>query len=277
MADPIDELGKQIEALTQRLAELSTAADADPAMARSLLTELQQLEEMRREAIAGRFRAKSPADPAPPTSPITAVRAGRPTMPVRERALAALDLLGVPLRGGLVSAAALARTGLPVEPRQLASLRRSERASWESAPDRRPAYVVPALHVRRFDPLRGVVASSAWEPWRRLVGPLSPRADHLRAVIRLVENAEWAHEHSAEIGERYERLLWRLARSVPGVLEDSSFDLTKTMQAAKAELAMVDDEDRKERENSAKRLAELPAVQRLFGAGLSVVRAREAT
>jgi hypothetical protein len=277
MANRVTDLGKQIEALTGRLAQLSNDPGADPAIARSLLAELEQLEEMRRGAIAGHFRARTPADAAPPTSPTSARRAGRPMMPVRERVLAALELLGVPLRGGLVSAAALARTGLPVEPSQLASLRRSERTSWESAPDRRPAYIVPALHVRRFDPLRGLVASSAWEPWRRLVGPLSQRADHLRAIVRLIENAEWARSHSQEIGERYERLLWRLARSVPGVLDAPDFDVEMVKGAANAELAMIDEEDRAEREASAKRLAALPAEQRLFGAGMSVVQMREAT
>jgi hypothetical protein len=274
MADQVTQLGKQIEALTERLAKLSADPGADSAGVQALLVELQQLEEMRREALAGRFRATASSASTPASAQPR--RATRPVVPVRERVLAGLELLGVPLRGGLLSAASLARTGLPVEPSQLASLRRSERASWLSAPDRRPAYIVPALHVRRFDPLRGVVASSAWEPWRRLVGPLSQRADHLRAVIRLVENAEWAHAHSTEIGERYERLLWRLARSVPGVLESPAFDLSVVMSAAKAELALVDDDDRAEREESAKRLAKLPAEQALFGAGMSVVSLREA-
>lgn len=276
MANPISQLTKRIEALTDRLAQLSTDPGADATVVRSALVELQELEEMRREAIASSFRVDASAA-APQTAPSAARRPARPVMPVRERVLAALELLGVPLRGGLVSAASLARTGLPVEPSQLASLRRSERASWESAPDRRPAYIVPALHVRRFDPLRGVVASSAWEPWRRLVGALSPRADHLRAIVRLVENAEWAHEHSTEVGERYERFLWRLARSVPGVLDSPTFDLATAMSAAKAELAMVDKEDREEREAQAKRMAALPAEQQLFGAGMSIVRLKEAT
>jgi hypothetical protein len=276
MADQVTALGKKIEALSERLAKLSADRNADPARVPELLRELEQLEEMRREALVGRFRANA-TNGSEPSAVSKPRRAARPLMPVRERVLAGLELLGVPLRGGLLSAASLARTGLPVEPSQLASLRRSERASWESAPDRRPAYIVPALHVRRFDPLRGIVASSAWEPWRRLVGPLSPRADHLRAIVRLVENTEWAHEHSKDVGQRYEQLLWRLARSVPGVLESPTFDAATAMNAAKAELAMVDDKDRAEREAAAMRLAALTPAQQLFGAGLSVVKAMEAS
>jgi hypothetical protein len=190
--------------------------------------------------------------------------------------LAGLELLGVPARGGLVAVAAVARTGLAVEPRQLASLRRSELASWRSAPDRRPAYVVPALHSRRFEPLRGMVASSGWEPWRRVVGPLSPRADHLRATIRVAENVDWAREHSPDLAARFERLLWRLARSVPSALDETEFDIEKVATAAKAELELLDEEDRPEREAAAERLSRLPAEQQLFGAGLQVVREENA-
>jgi hypothetical protein len=193
-------------------------------------------------------------------------------MPVRERVLTALELLGVPAQGSLLTVAASTRTGLAVEPRQLSSLRRSELASWRAAPDRRPAYVIPALHSRRFEPLRGVVASSAWDLWRRIVGPLSPRADHLRATIRVAEHVAWAGRHSTDLAQRFERLLWRLARSVPGVFEATSFDAEKVVQAATAELALIGEEDRDERMAAAARLAKLPAEQQLFGAGLQIVR-----
>src|SRR5581483_11994497 len=122
MSDRITELGEKIEALTGRLARLSANPASDGDLVRGLLAELGQLEELRREAIGARFSASTPTS----VSAYTQVRpGGRPTMPVRERVLAALELLGVPLRGGLVTAASLARTGLPVEPSQLASLRRS--------------------------------------------------------------------------------------------------------------------------------------------------------
>jgi hypothetical protein len=138
-------------------------------------------------------------------------------------------------------------------------------------------YVVPALHFRRFEPLRGVVASSAWEPWRRIVGPLSPRADHLRATVRVVKNVEWARERSPEVAVRFERLLWRLARSVPSQSDVAQFDIEKIAQAAEAELAPFDEDDRAEREEAATRLVMLPAEQQLFGAGLQVVREENAS
>lgn len=284
MRDSVADLTQQIEELTTRIANTAaTHGESEAGVTRDLLRKLERLERERRNALAHQLGVESEAPKERETWRAVRTRTtqpgrtppGPPVTPVRERVLAGLELLGVPARGGLVSAAAAARTGIPVEARQLASLRRSERASWQSAPDRRPAYVVPALHIRRFDPLRGFVASSAWEEWRRIVGPLSTRADHLRATIRLGDNILWAREHSEDLGERYERLLWRLGRSVPGVLESESFDVEKVIESARAELAILDADDRAERDEAAKRLAKLPAAQRLFGAGLEVAMESE--
>lgn len=283
MAIPgLPELTERIDDLTSRVAQVAEDATAEPGAAQALLDELARLEGKRRRLLkrsVGR-PAESPAVSADTSGDDGAprARAARATsMPVRERVLAALELVGVPARGGLVAVAAAARTGDAVESRQLASLRRSELASWRAAPDRRPSYVVPALHVRRFEPIRGTVASSAWEPWRRIVGPLSPRADHLRATIRVAEHVGWAREHSEEIADRFERLLWRLARSVPGVLEAPEFDVERAVISARAELAMIEEEDRGEREAAAARLEGLAAEQRLFGWGLRVIAGERAS
>jgi hypothetical protein len=281
MAIPgLNELTEKIGALTERVAQVAIDPDADPAAAQTLLAELQRAERDRRRLLKRSVeRASRDAGSADRNGSDRAARSGARSagMPVRERVLAGLELLGVPSRGGLVAVAAAARTGEAVEPRQLASLRRSELASWRSAPDRRPSYVVPALHVRRFEPLRGTLASSAWEPWRRVVGPLSPRADHLRATIRVAEHVMWAREHSEDLADRFERLLWRLARSVPGVLEAPEFEVGGALDAARGELAMVDEEDRGERDAAAVRMEALSPEQRLFGAGLRVISGEAAS
>ena len=273
VVDDVAKLMKRIPALTAQISDLAEAPGDNADQLSVLLRELEQAEaEHLRAMRAVVERAASPGGAgasAPRTPPRSAVRTSE--TPVRERVLAALDLLGVPARGSLVSVAAWTRTGLDVEPRQLASLRRSELASWRSAPDRRPAYVVPALHSRRFEPLRGIVASSVWEPWRRVVGPLSPRADHVRATIRLAENVQWAREQAPDLAERYEQLLWRLAGSVPSTLDDAPFNVDTVVSAARDELAMLDEDDRSERDEAARRLVKLPAEQQLFGAGLHVV------
>lgn len=270
------ELNEGIDELTARIARLGDGP-ADQDEARELLDQLGKLERQRRRALQeGVARGARHADAERSSSSGKQVPVD-PVMPVRERVLAGLELLGVPARGGLVSVAAAARTGLSVEARQLASLRRSELASWRAAPDRRPSYLVPALHARRFEPLRGVVACSAWEPWRRIVGPLSPRADHLRATIRVAEHVQWVQEHSADVSAQYERLLWRLARSVPGVAEAAEFDVERATASARAELALVDEQDRIERQEAAERASHLPVERRLFGAGLRVVRGEAAS
>jgi hypothetical protein len=201
MPDDVSKLNRRIDELAERVQRLLSDPTTDPSVAGGLIDALERAEADRRllwrESIDRgapvRNGAGSPADRVPNRARV---------MPVRERALAGLELLGTPARASLLSIAAAARTGLPVETRQLAGLRRSELASWRSAPNRRPAYVVPALHDRRFETLRGIVASSAWDPWRRIVGPLSPRADHLRSAIRIAEHLTSARQHSEEVGQR---------------------------------------------------------------------------
>jgi hypothetical protein len=271
----ITRLGARVEKLTAQVTKLASAADANPDELAALLAELERAEAAHRRALTSVVERKVSEDSQPEIRRHTAPFS-RGETPARERVLAALELLGVPARGRLVSDAAFARTGLDIEPRQLASLRRSELASWRSGPDRRPVYVVPALHSRRFEPLRGLVASSAWEPRRRIVGPMSPRVDHLRATARVAENVAWAREHSPDLAVRYEQLLWRLARSVPSADGDDGFDPARVEVAAKAELALLEEEDRAEREAAAQRLSKLPAEQQLFGAGLQVVREENA-
>jgi hypothetical protein len=272
--DDVTRLGERINALTNRISGLASAENSDAGDVAALLGELEEAEAERRRALSAAVGRRVGRSGAETVSHVrrTSVASG---IPVRERVLAALDLLGVPARGGLISVACVARTGLDVEPRQLASLRRSELASWRAAPDRRPAYVIPALHSRRFEPLRGIVASSAWEPWRRVQGPLSPRADHVRATLRVAENTEWARQNSPDLAARYEQLLWRLARGMP-TASDRSFDPTEVAGVARAELALLDEEDRAEREAAAKRLAKLAPEQQLFGASLQIVREEDA-
>jgi hypothetical protein len=277
MSENASELGERIDELTTQITQLTSDPAADPDAVDDLLRELEKVEAARRSAFGGMVLSSKARDAAEATSRARRVRVPKnAAIPVRERVLTGLELLGVPARGSLVTVAAAARTGLAVEPRQLASLRRSELASWRAAPDRRPAYVVPALHSRRFEPLRGFVASSAWEPWRRIVGPLSPRADHLRATIHVAENVEWARGHSPDVAARFERLLWRLARSVPSALDAADFEVEKVATAAEAELALLEEEDRAERDAAAKRLSKLAPEQQLFGAGLQVVREEDA-
>jgi len=305
---PDFELDADLEAASARVAALDARVEAALADPFAPPDQVQRLLEELRAAEAARDRLRSvallarqqvheaPSGPAAERqshagSRVSAARARRPTMSVREQVLAGLELLGVPAAPRTVAEAASARTGLPVDARQLASLRRSDQASWEALPDRRPAYLVPALHAARFEPLRGQLASSAWELSRRIVGPLSPRADHLRATIRLAEHLAWARQHAEASAPPIETLLWRHARSVAGALDapargashaivgglGAPLDPAQIAAAARAELQRIDAEDRAERQRAAERAARLPRAQQLFGAGIAVLEGRDGT
>ena len=185
--------------------------------------------------------------------------------PIRERLLAGLEMLGVPAEVRTSAEAAQACTGLYVNNRQVASLRRAERDSWDVRPEGRPAYVAPALHHRGFEPLRGYLTSSDWELWRRVVGPLSLRVDYLEATINISERLAWVRERSPAASEPFERLAWRLARSIPGGLANGTVDTEATVEAARAELDLVQKEDRAQREEAAERLSILDRRTQLFG------------
>src|SRR4051812_17456975 len=115
-----------------------------------------------------------------------AMGAVRDGVPARERLLAGLGLLNSPSEVRTVVIAAEAATGVRPQGRQVASLRRSERSSWDSRPGARPAYVVPALNRRGFEPLRGWITSSEWSLEDRILGPLSMRAAYLSATLNVL-------------------------------------------------------------------------------------------
>src|SRR5262249_10093171 len=104
----------------------------------------------------------------------------------REQAVMALTELSVPSSPKQIVAYAEARTGKPFDVRALASIRRDEHRSWASG-SRRDTYLVPALEGPWFLAGRGRLALSNWPLSQRIVAPLSPRADQLRACLRIVD------------------------------------------------------------------------------------------
>jgi hypothetical protein len=258
--DPLRALSTRIAELDAQLQAALEGGDVDAAQADGLLASLREAEAERARLLSHRLaeaRRKQTHSSAPPPAPL----------PVRERVLWALDLLGVPSAVKTVAEVAGVRTNLEVDARQLASLRRSEQASFDAKPDGRAAYVVPALHHRRLDPMRGLLTSSSWSLRDRIVGPLSPRADHLRATRRLAEHLGWAREHAPATVPRLEGLVWGLARSIPGSL-DSGMDVATLVRSAQAELSLIEEKDLAERQEAAERALRMDRRQQLFGAGL---------
>src|SRR4051812_12527126 len=116
----------QIAELNARLEVALTDLDADPDHLQRLLAELRAAEtardRLRSALLVAQQRIRnehvhSVVVPVPDGGPRPAQR--RVTMSVREQVLAGLELLGVPAAPRTVAEAAYARTGLPVDARQL--------------------------------------------------------------------------------------------------------------------------------------------------------------
>src|SRR5687768_1412875 len=98
-------VSKRIDELTAQVMKLAADQTADSAMVARLLRDLENAEAERRQTLRAAVdrRAASVTARAQQVPASGGERgAARAAIPVRERVLAALDLLGVPGRGGLV-------------------------------------------------------------------------------------------------------------------------------------------------------------------------------
>lgn len=262
--------------------KLHSALDSgDMATAGSLHGELRAAEERRDALLADTVSAAQPPTPmalakAAPGS-TRWWKMGEPPapgeQPVREAILDTLTFLGRPAGISLVTDVLRARGGPELPSGRLASLRRDEERSFTSSATR-PSYLVPALAHDRFTPVRGMLASSAWPLPIRLIAPASGRVDFLHAVAAIAAAAD----RDAESGEPspLDRVLWKLARSIPDALV-GSLDPRRVRCAALAELEVHRDADEKERAAAAERArAQLSASEQLFGHRPKVIVNRRA-
>lgn len=189
----------------------------------------------------------------------------------RQRAVMALTEIAVPSSPKEIVAYVAARTGEPFDVRTMTSIRRDERRSWGSG-SHRETYIVPALEGPWLVAGRGRLGLSHWQLWRRIIGPLSPRADHLRACRSLVEHSERLLPVDAAAAERLRELLARYARSVPGALEQAwssgaEVNPRRVLAAIETELELIGDEDERWRAQQGERaLRQLTDEQRMWGA-----------
>lgn len=257
----------ELQSQLQRAYESGDAAAVD-----RLVSELAVVERRRN-------RAMQRSLPGPATTP-----GNRAALPVREQVGRVLGLLGRPTAVSMIRDVAAARFGDQIPGPRLASLRRDEHRSWRSAyrgqvadiPTARagrPVYVVPALTYDRFAPVRGQLALSSWPLEQRLVAPASHRVDVLHAVDRLA--GELATTPDASWAPDVERLLWRLAATVPGATDGSGpLDPEAVQSAAAAELSQLEEDDQRERAEAAERArSQLDEEQQLFGARLTTAPA----
>ncbi|WP_327092884.1 hypothetical protein OIE66_20245 [Nonomuraea sp. NBC_01738] len=184
---------------------------------------------------------------------------------MRERVHQALDVLGAPAQPRLLVAVSQAFFQGGLRSTQLTSLRRDEERSFRSSPYGRPYYLCAAL-TDRLSPARGLLTLSSWPLERRVVGPISPRADFLTCAIAVATRVSRTAAPSPESL----RLLARMGRNIPGgelVELGRSVDPGRVAELAHEELAVHAERDERERAALAARARErLDEAARLFGA-----------
>jgi hypothetical protein len=210
-------------------------------------------------------------------------------LPAREQVHQVLTLLGVPAAPKLIGSVHAAFFAGELTSSRLTSLRRDEERSYRSAPNARPYYLCPALTADLLSPARGLLTVSTWRLHQRVVGPLSPRVDFLKAAIRIAETmislAESADDAESSAPQpTAERLLWRFAANIPGANQTDHVprEAAQTGQApdpylvraaAQAELDIHADADSDTRAAAAQRAGrQLSDFEQLFGTRLKTIR-----
>lgn len=190
---------------------------------------------------------------------------------VRERALDAIDEIGVPVSPSTVSDFCHATTGFSIPASRFASLRRDEERAWRRDPASRPAWIAPALSTAHLTALPRLFTSSTWELERRLVGGRSARVNHLHITLAFLDRFERllvADESQARV---LENLLIRFARGVPGATSTGeALDGPRIRDVVQSELQAIEKDDLEERRQAAARLATHRDHERLWGLPLVI-------
>ena len=272
-----DELETRITEL--RAAVRRAMAGGDRREARELRAELRRTEQAWDDAVLGEGGA--PAGRREGADGSGSERKGpegrepgggqRGLLPVREQVHQALTLLGAPAAPKLIGSVYAAFFPGEIPGSRLTSLRRDEERSFRTAPYARPYYLCAALTADLLAPARGLLTVSTWPLERRIVGPLSPRTDFLTSACRLAERAG-----RGDPGPGVQRLLWRFASNIPGAVAGTvgTVDPAVLAEAARAELDVHRDTDRRGRESAAGRArTRLDDAELLFGSRLRALRA----
>lgn len=202
----------------------------------------------------------------------------------RAQAVASLTEMGVPAPPREIAEYHAMRFGEELDAKSLGSVRRDEERSWDAARTPRPraakprtVYIAPALDYRFLHPVRGALTLSSWPLEQRLIGPTSPRVDHLRLTLNIAELGRRLFAHQPDQGDRFVTHLSRYARTVPGAIAPNQVpDVDRIVRAAHAELAVLIEEDRAWREHAAQRARQqLDEREQLWGSraapGLALV------
>jgi hypothetical protein len=189
------------------------------------------------------------------------------TSSMRERAVSAIQQLDVPVSSKLIAAYCQAMNGVPFDVRGIASIRRDEFRSWSKAA-RRDIYIVPALEGPWFLPGRGHLTLSSWPVSQRVVGPLSPRVNHLKICLHLAERVD-SVPLGSEASDRIVKLLVAHVRSVWGAMQhpwekDLAVHTGRVREAVLAELTLLQSDEETWRHQEAERALRTLSVSQLM-------------
>ena len=185
--------------------------------------------------------------------------AERASTRLRQHVIEVLELLQVPTPRHLLQDVLAAR-GVAVDLRQLSRFGRAEeRRLRPSAAPTTPA-LVPAISSLDLTAIPSTLTSSSWSLEQRIVGMYTPRARHLRVLLRLLDDAPLV---ASEGGQR---LIVRLAETVPGAtLRGRMREPVEVRAAAEAELSHIEPLDLAQRGEAAARLSALAPAFQLWG------------
>jgi hypothetical protein len=266
MPNRTDHLIRQLAAIVERqqktLAQLShvlSGQDPRPGERERLETQLQRLvaeyarlnEEMKLARLEGREIAGKR-------------RLRHSGRTLREQALDILDEIAVPLSPSAIVEFAEATVGVTFAASRFASLRRDEERASRRDALAKPAWIAPALSSNSLTSVPRLLTSTAWPAERRLIGPRTPRVNHLRALLAYLGRYDLLQTTDPQRAKNLlEGLIWRHARAVPGATKQGERpDLEHIRSAINSELSLIEPEDEAERKSAAERLLDLsPAFQ----------------
>ncbi|MET9265299.1 hypothetical protein [Amycolatopsis sp. NPDC004079] len=255
-----------LDVLEHRIAELrssirTAAAAGDQPRTNELRAELRRTSRAW-DALLGLDEPQQAYEPCGP----------RDALPAREHVHRVLTLLQVPAAPKLIVSVHEAFFPAELPPSKLSSLRRDEQRSYQAAPGLRPYYLCPALTHDRLAPARALITVSTWPAEQRILGPLSPRVNHLASAVRIAEALRTAEDTTPRTTNPAAlQLLRRFAASIPGAADsaaadDQALDLQQIINAAQDELAKHADADRDTRAAASRHArAQFDAEQQLFG------------
>ncbi|MEU8892303.1 hypothetical protein [Streptomyces sp. NPDC048442] len=275
MSASIEELERRLAELRAELREALRARDT--AAASRIRRALRETEAAWEQALGaepdgGPVAAdlgSAPQTPPPAHLLSTAqpgARSSGGAIPVREQVHQSLTLLGAPGSPKLISSVYEAFFTEPLVATKLASLRRDEERSFSAQGYARPYYICAALTHDRLTPARGLLAVSVWPLDRRIVAPLSPRADFLAHAVGVAEQIRRLTSAGHAPSGAAWRLLRRFALNIPGAYDDEKLDPERIVTAAHAEAEVHREADNSQRRAAASRaLDQLSDAQQLFG------------